>query len=118
MGSRRAQGRALLTFHGYGDVREVGPGLLRDPHGRQQGPAVSAGVHDVVIGAPVQAIMQQVGGPVSQKRVPLHLAEPNPAAELAPLYWLVRERVDRARGPHLSKQVTPIMIIMCMCISD
>ena len=54
-----------------------------------------------VVGAGVQAVVQEVGGAVGQQRVALHLAEADAAAELAALDRLTRERVHRPRGPHL-----------------
>jgi hypothetical protein len=49
----------------------------------------------------VQAVVQEVGGPVGQQRIALHLAEADAAAELAALDRLPRQRVHRPRGPHL-----------------
>lgn len=67
----------------------------------QQRATVAADVHDVVVGAPVQAVVQEVGRPVRQQRVALHLPEADAAPELAALDRLPRQRVDRPRRPYL-----------------
>lgn len=63
-----------------------------------------ASVHDCVVGGGVEAVMQEVGSAVGQQRVSLHLAKADAAAKLAPFYRLVRQRVHRARRPHLYVQ--------------
>ena len=49
----------------------------------------------------MQAIMQDVGRPVSQQGVALHLAESDPTAEFPPLNGLLSERVIGACRPNL-----------------
>ena len=64
--------------------------------GRQQATACAADVHHGVVGAGVQAVMQEICGTVSQQGVTLHFTEPDSTAELASLDWLVGLRIHRS----------------------
>ena len=49
----------------------------------------------------MEPVVEEVGRAVGQQAVALHLAEPDAAAQLAALYGLAGQGVDRAHGPDL-----------------
>lgn len=49
----------------------------------------------------MQTVVQEVRRAMGQESVALHLPKADASAELAPLYWLMSQRIHRASRPHL-----------------
>lgn len=68
---------------------------------REDTAAEAAHVGDVVVGAAVEPIVEQVRRPMGEKRVPLHLPESDPSSPLSSADGLPGDLVDGARGANL-----------------